>query len=80
MQPELERFGTCTLDQDGCTTCGDVAVPVRLLKLEGNSAVVEDRLGQRADVLVDFIKDAKHGDILLIHMGIAIGKGGLAEG
>lgn len=82
MQPEvvaLEAYGTCTLDQDGCTTCGDTAVPVRVLELQGGNALVQDRLGQRADVATDFISDIHIGDILLVHMGIAIGKGQQVE-
>ncbi len=70
---ELERFGSCTLDQDGCETCGDNAVPVRVLKLEGKNALVEDRLGQRRKVATDFTPSVRPGDVLLVHAGVAIG-------
>ena len=76
----LEIYGSCTLDQDSCTTCGDVAVPVRVIERFGQDALVEDRLGQQAEVAIDFIKDVKRNDILFVHMGIAIGKGDLARG
>jgi hydrogenase expression/formation protein HypC len=69
---ELERFGSCTLDRDGCDTCGDSAVPVRVLKLEGQSALVEDRLGQRRTVATDFTPSVRAGDVLLVHAGVAI--------
>lgn len=73
----LEAYGTCTLDGDGCTTCGDTAVPVRVLELQGNNALVEDQLSQQAEVAIDFVPNVQAGDILLVHMGIAIGKGQL---
>ncbi|GIW35136.1 HypC/HybG/HupF family hydrogenase formation chaperone [Meiothermus sp.] len=71
---DLEFYGSCTLDADGCTTCGDVAVPVRVVKIEGCDALVEDRLGHQARVAVDFFTDLKVGDALLVHMGVAIAK------
>ncbi len=75
MNPDdLTLYGSCTLDADGCTTCGDVAVPVRVVALEGSDALVEDRLGQQARVAVDFIPDLEVGDALLVHMGVAIAK------
>jgi hydrogenase maturation factor len=50
-----------------------VAVPVRVLETTGSSALVEDRLGTRADVAVDFIVPAPHpGEVLLVHGGVAI--------
>ncbi|MDA8193745.1 MAG: HypC/HybG/HupF family hydrogenase formation chaperone [Thermaerobacter sp.] len=71
---ELRFYGTCTLDQDGCSTCQDLAVPVRVVALNGSEALVEDRLAQRAWTIVDFVPDAKVGDILLVHAGLAIGR------
>ncbi len=71
---DLEAYGSCTLEQDGCATCGDTAVPVRVLELHGDNATVEDRLGQRAEVAVDFLPNAGPGDILLVHMGVAIAR------
>ena len=70
---ELEDLGTCTLDQDGCSTCGDMAVPVRVLELTPPNALVEDRLGQQAEVAIDFLT-VKPDDIILVHMGVAIAK------
>lgn len=69
---DLRQFGTCTLEDDGCTTCGDVAVPVRVIRMSETKAVCEDRTGRRAEVLIDFAPDASVGDILLVHMGVAI--------
>ena len=69
---ELTRYGSCTLDQDGCVTCGDMAVPVRVLDLTGQEALCEDRLGQRARIAVDFVPGVTAGDVLLVHLGVAI--------
>lgn len=74
---DLRAYGTRTLDQDGCVTCGDVAVPVRVLelngsKLKGTEARCEDRTGRQAIIAVDFVPDVQPGDILLVHLGVAI--------
>lgn len=71
--PDLTQFGSCTLEE-GCTTCGDIAVPVRVLQVEGLEALVEDRVGHQARVATDFVPDAKPGDVLLVHGGVAISK------
>jgi len=68
----LLHYGSCTLDQDGCTTCGDVAVPVEVMEIAGNDALVQDRLGQQATVAIDFVPNLKVGDAVLVHMGVAI--------
>ena len=74
VKERLESYGSCTLEQDGCATCGDVAIPVRVLSLQNNEALVEDRLGQQTTVAIDFLSDIKHDDVLLVHMGVAIAK------
>lgn len=71
---ELEKYGSCTLEQDGCTTCGDIAIPVRVVSLTGDVAVVQDRLGQQTEVATDFVTDIHVDDVLLVHMGIALSK------
>lgn len=71
---DLSLYGSCTLDQDGCTICGDVAVPVRVVELIGSDALVEDRVGQQATVAIDFFPEVKAGDALLVHMGVAISR------
>uniref|UniRef100_A0A7C5RSR8 HypC/HybG/HupF family hydrogenase formation chaperone n=1 Tax=Thermomicrobium roseum TaxID=500 RepID=A0A7C5RSR8_THERO len=74
VHPELAQYGSCTLDQDGCTTCGDLAVPVIVLAIEGQEALCEDRCGQRARVALDFLEDVCVGDILLVHLGVALAR------
>ncbi|CAM3390836.1 HypC/HybG/HupF family hydrogenase formation chaperone [Hydrogenibacillus schlegelii] len=74
MDRELARYGERRLREDGCATCGDVAVPVRVIAVSGREATVEDRAGVRTSVAIDFVPDAKAGEILLVHMGVAIGR------
>ena len=70
---DLSDFGTCTLDQGGCTTCGDTGVPVRVVCLLHEAfALCEDRTGRRAEVAIAFTPAAAPGDLLLVHMGVAI--------
>ena len=75
LRDDLRAYGTCTLDDDGCSTCGDVGVPVRVVCLLGESeALCEDRAGERAEVATDFAPGAVPGDVLLVHMGVAIAR------
>jgi len=76
MRPDLARYGLCTLDLDGCVSCGDIAVPVVVLEVSGSEALCEDRLGQRARVAIDFTPDVAPGDVLLVHLGVAIARVG----
>lgn len=70
---DLRAYGACTLDDDGCSTCGDVGVPVRVVRLLGEGqALCEDRAGERAEIATDFAPGAAPGDVLLVHMGVAI--------
>jgi hydrogenase expression/formation protein HypC len=71
---DLSSYGSYTLDQDGCSTCGDTAVPVRVLEVRGLEALCEDRLGQRALVATDFVAPVAPGDVLLVHLGVAIAR------
>lgn len=64
---------SCSLDSS-CSTCGDVAVPVKVIDIDGQTAEVEDRLGTRSTVAIDFVTDVNIGDVLLVHMGVAIGR------
>ena len=54
-----------------CVTCGDVAVTARVEEVDGSEAVVSVD-GQRERVGIDLVPDAKPGDVLLCHAGIAL--------
>ena len=67
-------------DGSTCITCADVAVPVRVVEVRGTEALVEDERGRRETVAVNFVPDARAGDILLVHAGVAIGRAGTPGG
>lgn len=69
-----ERYGTRKLEPDGCASCGDTAVPTRVLKRHGGIALVEDRLGRRAEVALDFVPETTPGDMLLVRAGVALAR------
>ena len=48
-----------------------LAVPLQLIEIDGKKAVGE-ALGVRRDVRVDFIKEPKVGDYVMVHAGFAI--------
>ncbi|HEX2052715.1 MAG TPA: HypC/HybG/HupF family hydrogenase formation chaperone [Actinomycetota bacterium] len=59
---------------DGCLTCGDVAVEVTVLEVDGFDAVCEDSHGQAGRVGIDLVLPVEVGDRLLVHAGVAINR------
>jgi hydrogenase expression/formation protein HypC len=66
--------GSCTLDHDGCVVCSDAGIPVRVISIEGDDALCEDRVGNRAEIAVELVTPVEIGEVLLTHGGVAIGK------
>ncbi len=64
----------CTLDHDGCVTCSDAGIPVRVVCVEGDDALCEDAAGVRAQMAVELVAPGRVGEILLTHGGVAIGR------
>jgi hydrogenase expression/formation protein HypC len=62
----------CTLDANGCLTCGDVAVPVTVTRSGHPDAVCSDAHGNEGKVAVELIGPVEPGDRLLVHAGVAI--------
>jgi hydrogenase expression/formation protein HypC len=50
-----------------------LAVPMKLVKIEGNKGLVE-LSGVKKEVSLNLLKDAEIGDYLIIHAGFAIEK------
>jgi hydrogenase expression/formation protein HypC len=73
-EEELMLPGTCTLDHDGCVVCSDAGIPVRVVSVEGDDALCEDALGNRAQIAVELVTPARVGEVLLTHGGVAIGR------
>ena len=48
-----------------------LAIPLRLIEINGKKAVGE-AMGMKRDVRVDFIKEPKIGDYVIVHAGFAI--------
>jgi hydrogenase maturation factor len=60
-----------------CVTCADEAVAARVRTVEALAAVV-DLDGRVERVAIDLVPDARPGDLLLCHAGIALER--LGEG
>ncbi len=73
-EEESMLAGYCTLDHDGCITCSDAGIPVRVLSIEGDDALCEDAAGNRAEIAVELVAPIRVGEVLLTHGGVAIGK------
>jgi hydrogenase maturation factor len=60
-----------TVDAERCLTCGDVAIAARVEAVHGTEAVVSAN-GETEHIAVDLVPDARPGDLLLCHAGIAL--------
>ncbi len=61
---------------DHCITCGDVAEPMRVLRVDTHRelALCEDAAGGRRTVEVALVAPVEVADELLVHAGTAIGR------
>ena len=50
-----------------------LAIPFQIVKIEGNTAIAE-AAGVQRKVRIDFIKEPKVGDFIIVHAGFAIEK------
>ena len=64
----------CTLNHNGCITCSDAGIPVRVVSVEGDDALCEDAAGSRAWIAVELVMPVQPGEVLLTHGGVAIGR------
>jgi len=65
---------SCTLDHDGCVTCSDAGIPVRVISVEGDDALCEDSAGNRAQIAIELVTPVQVREVLLTHGGVAIGR------
>ncbi|MCU1489685.1 MAG: hydrogenase maturation factor [Acidimicrobiaceae bacterium] len=61
----------CELDQ-GCITCGDVAVVLTVIGNEGSDALCRDDEGRTEHVATEFVGQVAVGDRLLVHAAVAL--------
>ena len=73
-EEELILSSYCTLNHDGCVTCSDAGIPVRVISVEGDDALCEDAAGSRAWIAVELVMPVQPGEVLLTHGGVAIGR------
>ena len=66
------RPSACTVDDDGCITCGDVAVPLTVVEAAGGDARCCDEQGREELVAVELVGAVGPGDRLLVHAGVAL--------
>ena len=48
-----------------------LAVPLKLIEIKGSTAIGE-AMGVRREIRVDFIRDPKPGEYVIVHAGFAI--------
>jgi hydrogenase maturation factor len=72
-----EAIPACIADFDGCITCGDHAVELRVVSVDEarGLALCADELGASTEVDVGLVMPVQAGDRLLVHAGAAIGRG-----
>lgn len=61
-----------TVDPERCVTCSDEAVAAAVVAVDGVEAVVFVDGGATERVAIDLVPDARPGDVLLCHAGIAL--------
>ena len=74
VKDELALPGNCTLHDDGCITCSDAGIPVRVISTNGDDALCEDAAGYQTEIAVELVTPVQTGEILLTHGGVAIGR------
>ena len=57
-----------------CLTCSDEAVAARVTAREGVEATVALPTGEEERVALDLVPEARLGDLLLCHAGIALAR------
>jgi hydrogenase maturation factor len=64
--------GPACEDPGHCVTCGDEAIPMRVLESCDGTAVCEAGDGTRHEVAVELIDPVAPGKQVLVHAGVAI--------
>jgi hydrogenase maturation factor len=67
-----EVIQACCDVHEGCITCGDVAVELMVLTVDGPDAVCADERGRTESVACELVAGVAVGDRLLVHAGVAL--------
>jgi hydrogenase maturation factor len=83
-QPQGDHVGhadACGVGEEGCITCGDVALPLRVERVDQERmlALCTNDEGQTETVEIALVGDVSTGDELLVHAGTAIAHLGRTE-
>jgi hydrogenase maturation factor len=70
----------CVADH-GCITCGDEAVPMRVLTvdLDRGLALCSGSHGEHSSVEIALVEPVLPGEVLLVHAGTALGRAAACE-
>jgi hydrogenase maturation factor len=76
VRPGIDGVAPQCAPDEHCVTCGDTAVPVRVLEVdEGRElALCADEAGERTTVETALVAPVARGDVLLVHAGTAIAR------
>ena len=58
--------------EPGCITCGDVALPLTVVSVDGADARCRDEHGRQELVATELVGVVAPGDRVLVHAGVAI--------
>jgi len=76
--PVAPALGTpvaaCAVDDDGCITCGDVAVALTVVEPGDFDALCRDDEGRTELVATELVGPVAAGDLLLVHAKVALEK------
>ncbi len=67
----MSATDACSVNE-GCITCGDVAVPLTVIEARDSDARCRDDQGREELVAVELVGDVQPGDRVLVHAGVAI--------
>jgi len=72
----VQRANTEPEGIETCITCGDVGVPMQVVRLDSASglALCATETGEHSDVEVALVAPVAEGDALLVHAGTAIAR------
>ena len=71
VDPRCERASTEGRNASHCITCGDIAVPMTVLRVDDGFACCEAS-GEQETVETALVGDVTPGDEVLVHAGVAL--------
>jgi hydrogenase maturation factor len=70
--PPPDLGGACGPDEH-CITCGDLAVPMRVLGITSSgTAICAEESGATGEVMIELVGRVDVGDTVLVHAGTAL--------